>query len=862
MDIASFTGTCSTGGGSGGGTVTSITEDVNLFPEVLVNGVVSYTITGSGTFAWSKVVQQPNTFWAGPTTAPAAVPVFRPLVPADGNGAFWTIIGNLGTDANAGNFIGTIDNADWAIRTNNLERVRVVGPGGGSSAPGYVGINNSAPSRLLDVGPSSANINGGLGIARAMLQDTGSTGGAVYNVKAYGAAGDGTDDTAFITAAANQARIDYGTKGANPNWGATLYFPPGTYRCDAIRPNGAALDFPLNLLGSGIGVTIIKGQVAVDTVGRLFEYNLLSPALNQTNPDGLFHGPLIRDISFDADPAHRPEFHVLVNAANALLPGGSTKPVEGTRVIDVEMNRAVNGLGLYENAAAVIDHLVTRPGNYAREIILSNTSFPDAGDSTITRCDFQSRNMVGGYQLEHVGTNGTRIVNNKFNGSAGIGDGPASHILFKGPISPSEIIIVANSFEGSDYYSIRCEGAWGAGGRNVISSNQFDDAFKGKGGQRISIAPSGAGSSFAWQITNNNFERAADDGNNQNVIELIPTGTSTLDNFTISGNSFRGARAGDTAIYANAAVATLHIGDNGYYGFTQPVDTTTATGEGITLAFAKSFGNFIMCKKDGTAGANQKFWVEPNGNSRSRFLDVGPRADGFVASPLYSAFIGEDNYQPVNGSLGIYTPRAGAGAGIDMRQDTGVYTGNALQINMGVDGAGAASGTFTGNFLLFHKYGVTGTEQKFRFATNGTMFSRALDIGPRSDADLAVTDAIQVSDANYTAMSGNMMNIVQAAASARSGIYQRNDTAAYTGAFFKVQAGTNAAGAASGSFTGMVLDYQYPQGTQKAFLDYQPQLCFAKIAAPAAYGAGFGQIYFDSADNKWHVVDGAGNHAI
>ena len=60
----------------------------------------------------------------------------------------------------------------------------------------------------------------------------------------------------------------------------------------------------------------------------------------------------------------------------------------------------------------------------------------------------------------------------------------------------------------------------------------------------------------------------------------------------------------------------------------------------------------------------------------------------------------------------------------------------------------------------------------------------------------------------------------------------------------------------------MVLDYQYPQGTQKAFLDYSPQLCMAAIAAPAAYGATFGQLYFDTADQKWHVVDGAGNHAL
>jgi hypothetical protein len=61
------------------------------------------------------------------------------------NNLAWLINGNSGTNP-AFEFLGTTDNTDFVIRTNNLERLRVTNAG-------RVGINNSTPNALtmLDV---------------------------------------------------------------------------------------------------------------------------------------------------------------------------------------------------------------------------------------------------------------------------------------------------------------------------------------------------------------------------------------------------------------------------------------------------------------------------------------------------------------------------------------------------------------------------------------------------------------------------------------------------------------------------------------------------------------------------------------
>jgi len=77
----------------------------------------------------------------------------------------------------------------------------------------------------------------------------------VYNVKTYGAVGDGvTDDTAAITAAAAAALT-----------GGIVFFPPGTYKTTST----ITINKSITLVGSGMGTSIIDGST-ISGSGRIF----------------------------------------------------------------------------------------------------------------------------------------------------------------------------------------------------------------------------------------------------------------------------------------------------------------------------------------------------------------------------------------------------------------------------------------------------------------------------------------------------------------------------------------------------------------------------------------------------------------
>jgi hypothetical protein len=109
------------------------------------------------------------------------------------------------------------------------------------------------------------------GILNAPIEDKN---GQVYNVKAYGATGNGTtDDTTTIQAAITAAIVT----------GGIVYFPPGTYKTTATLTVNTSTSpyWPVYLVGAGVDATIIMPTWAtngtlnnnIDTI-RMYNSNL------------------------------------------------------------------------------------------------------------------------------------------------------------------------------------------------------------------------------------------------------------------------------------------------------------------------------------------------------------------------------------------------------------------------------------------------------------------------------------------------------------------------------------------------------------------------------------------------------------
>ncbi|MCS6917944.1 MAG: hypothetical protein RMK52_01955 [Chitinophagales bacterium] len=123
----------------------------------------------------------------------AGVPTWTTAATTD-----WTLLGNAGTNP-ATNFIGTTDNVDWVVRTNNTERMRV-------AAGGFVGIN-TAPSSSAQLFVSS-----GLTAGYSLQSNNTTTSGTAILGQITGAAGSGT--AIGINGITNQAN-GFGVRGEN-----------------------------------------------------------------------------------------------------------------------------------------------------------------------------------------------------------------------------------------------------------------------------------------------------------------------------------------------------------------------------------------------------------------------------------------------------------------------------------------------------------------------------------------------------------------------------------------------------------------------------------------------------------------------
>jgi hypothetical protein len=208
--------------------------------------------------------------------------------PISSTNAAWTTLGNSGTVVTT-NFLGTTDNVSLAIRTNNLERMRVFNNG-------TVGVNNIAPlaGDLFTVTANAANpfaIVGetnfnGIGVYGTTNAASASNFSSVQGEYVGTGGGSGVYGAYFGTNVANTRSGVFGSMEgpAAANGGAGVYgfnnIASGTQRMGVLgNYNGAA--FGIGVYGIAFGGGIITGNNDVAVVGW---------RANNANYSGYFNG--------------------------------------------------------------------------------------------------------------------------------------------------------------------------------------------------------------------------------------------------------------------------------------------------------------------------------------------------------------------------------------------------------------------------------------------------------------------------------------------------------------------------------------------------------------------------------------------
>ena len=128
-----------------------------------------------------------------------------------------------------------------------------------SGAAGSVNCSSMGTNQNITLTPSGTGAS-----VIANLQDKG---GQVFNVKAYGATGDGvTDDTSAIDSAETAAEAVHGT----------LYFPPGTYKITSTITLSSPVRWEGSFASSNAGVSssVIKAAAALDPMIKVGHSNI------------------------------------------------------------------------------------------------------------------------------------------------------------------------------------------------------------------------------------------------------------------------------------------------------------------------------------------------------------------------------------------------------------------------------------------------------------------------------------------------------------------------------------------------------------------------------------------------------------
>jgi hypothetical protein len=347
----------------------------------------------------------------------------------------------------------------------------------------------------------------------------------IYNVKDYGAVGDGVaDDTAAIQAAIDAvvALGGYSARGE-------IYFPTGIYLVSAALTANSQYAV-ISFAGDGRGGSIIRTN---STTADIF-------TLNSTLPF------VFKNLQIDGYGITRTTGSIAINIGGY---GGATNT--GSSISNCYLQALGTGIVLspvidFDVHDCIID--VTKTA-----IIVRNTLLPDSGDSII------HSNIISGpvntadtYGIIQNSSGGLKIYGNK------ILNFDFAYILNLKDGTTGSLIINSNSFENQKTASLgfyQSDGLVYAFKNITISGNQFGGYLTGYD----AIIFGGAGGIGNATITNN-------------VMNGFGDGTAIavdyLSEAVITGNAINGFTNGITIA---ATSSYIYYGPNGYFTVTNPV---------------------------------------------------------------------------------------------------------------------------------------------------------------------------------------------------------------------------------------------------------------------------------------------------
>ena len=174
------------------------------------------------------------------------------------SGASWSLTGNNGLDA-TNNFIGTTDAIDFVTKTNNTERMRILGANSGSSKAGWIGMGVTIPRSSLDVTGDYTNKN------VLTLQNTSSTGFTSVDM---------LDNTGTL-----KGTFGYANVGTGGSFGGRTYF--NSYGSDLLfTANSGTYHLFLQGGTGNIGINTNAPSQRLHVVGNFYLTGAFMPGGN------------------------------------------------------------------------------------------------------------------------------------------------------------------------------------------------------------------------------------------------------------------------------------------------------------------------------------------------------------------------------------------------------------------------------------------------------------------------------------------------------------------------------------------------------------------------------------------------------